>query len=308
MNNCISFSQAVEGFVLSLNARHLSQHTINDYLNTYRKFQRYLDEDPPIAEIALDQVQSFLAAQTVSKKTILNYHTGLSSMWTWALNEGLVKEHIIRKIPRPKPEKKAISPYAEADIRSMLSALTHSRSYTRRGKRESNHRLIHADRNRAIILLLLDTGMRATELCELCINHVDLKNRSVKVFGKGDKERILPISARTSQALWKYLASRPNERVNAPLFITKNGTEIDRDRLLKSLRSVGKRAGVKGANVHRFRHTFAINYLRNGGDPWSLQLMMGHSSLETVKIYLALAQADLEKTHKIASPVDNWRL
>ena len=176
MNNCISFSQAIDSFVLSLNARHISQHTIDDYFNTYRKLQKYLDKDTPITEITLDMVQAFLAAQTVSKKTILNYHTGLSSMWTWALAEGLVKEHIIRRIPRPKPEKKAIKPYTEAEIKSMLSTLTHSRSYTRRGKRESNHRLEHADRNRAIILLLLDTGMRATELCELCINHVDLKN------------------------------------------------------------------------------------------------------------------------------------
>ena len=83
---------------------------------------------------------------------------------------------------------------------------------------------------------------------------------------------------------------------------------MDRDRLLKALISIGKRAGVKGVNVHRFRHTFAINYLRNGGDSWSLQMMLGHSTMEMVKNYLALAQADLEKNHKMASPVDNWRL
>jgi len=65
---------------------------------------------------------------------------------------------------------------------------------------------------------------------------------------------------------------------------------------------------VEGVNVHRFRHTFAINYLRNGGDPWSLQMMLGHSTMEMVKNYLALAQADLEKNHKLASPVYNWML
>ena len=83
---------------------------------------------------------------------------------------------------------------------------------------------------------------------------------------------------------------------------------MNRDHLLKSLRSIGRRAGIPKVNVHRFRHTFAINYLRNGGDPWSLQMMLGHSTMEMVKNYLALAQADLEKNHKIASPVDNWRL
>ena len=83
---------------------------------------------------------------------------------------------------------------------------------------------------------------------------------------------------------------------------------MNRDQLLNALRALGRLAGISGVNVHRFRHTFAVNYLRNGGDPWSLQMMLGHSTMEMVKTYLALAQADLEKNHQIASPVDNWRL
>ena len=83
---------------------------------------------------------------------------------------------------------------------------------------------------------------------------------------------------------------------------------LDRIRLLNILVSVGKRAGVEQVNVHRFRHTFAVNYLRNGGDPWSLQMMLGHSTMEIVKTYLALSNGDLEKNQKLVSPVDNWRL
>ena len=308
MKTTITFSQAVDGFLLAARSRHLSQNTINDYFNTYRKFLAFLAQDPPFAEITSRHIESFLAAQDVSKKTLLNYHVGLSSMWTWGLKESLVVEHIVRKVSRPKPEKRAIQPYSEIDIRTMLSSLNRSRTYFRPGKKECDHRLLHADRNRAIILLLLDTGMRATELCSLHIHHVDLKERTVRVFGKGDKERIVPFSARTGQSIWRYLAPRKDDDIGDFLFVNKFGYPLDGDRLLKSLQVIGRRAGVRGVTVHRFRHTFAINYLRNGGDPWSLQMMLGHSTLEMVKTYLSLANADLQKNHRKASPVDNWRL
>jgi integrase len=220
----------------------------------------------------------------------------------------LVKEHILRKVTRPKPEKRAVKPYTVDEVKSMLNALTHSRSYVRPGKRESVHSLQHGERNRAIILLLLDTGIRATELCSLRIHHIDLKSRWVRVYGKGDKERVLPFSARTGKSIWKYLALRKEDNAGDYLFITNYGDPLNNDSLLKAMISIGRRAGVRGVTVHRFRHTFAVSYLRNGGDAFTLQMMLGHSTMEMVKTYLALAQADLEKNHKIASPVDNWRL
>jgi len=308
MNTHITFTQAVEGFILAARARRLSPNTISDYLNTYRKFIDYLGEDLAISAITSRHIETFLAAQPVSKKTLLNYHVSLSALWTWATAEELATTHIVRKVKRPRPEKKAIKPYTETDVKAMLASLTHSRFYFRPGKRQSNHRLLHADRNRAIILLLLDTGMRAAELCGLRIHHLDLHNRRVKVLGKGDKERILPFSARTGQAIWRYLATRKNDDLGDHLFVNKYGHPLNGDRLLKSLQVIGRRAGVPGVTVHRFRHTFAINYLRNGGDPWTLQMMLGHSTMEMVKTYLSLANTDLQKAHKQASPVDNWRL
>jgi integrase/recombinase XerD len=308
MAKLISFSQALEGFMLDAHSRHLSPHTILDYSNTFRKFLAFLGQDPPIAEITPAQVKDFLAAQQVSKKTVLNYHIGLSALWSWAVEEGVAGSHILRRVERVKPEKRSIVPYSIEEIKSMLGSIAVSKSYTRPGKKETCHALPTPERNRAIILLLLDTGIRASELCELRLTDVDLKNNRITVMGKGSKERTLPISPRTSQSIWRYLKTKADERAGGFLFVTQFGEPMDRDRLLKSLTIIGRRGGVREVNVHRFRHTFAINYLRNGGDPYTLQMMMGHSTMEMVKTYLALAQADLEKVHRMASPVDNWRL
>ena len=137
MKNEFSFSQAVEGYLLAANARWLSPHTIKDYVNTFRKFDVFLQEDPPVSSITSKQVESFLAIQTVSKKTLLNYHSGLSALWTWAVNEELVEAHIVKKVKRAKPEKRSIKPYSLLDIKAMLAALTHSRVYFRPGKQDS---------------------------------------------------------------------------------------------------------------------------------------------------------------------------
>ena len=129
----ISFSKTVEGYLLAVKARHLSEHTIKDYVNTFRKFSDYLGNDYPFTEISPNQIRNFLAEQTVSKKTISNYHVGLSALWTWAVDEGLARDHILRKVIRPRPEKKAIKPYSEADIKAMLNSLRYSRPYHRPG-------------------------------------------------------------------------------------------------------------------------------------------------------------------------------
>lgn len=306
--NRITFSQAIDGFKLNLDARHLSQHTIADYMNTYRKFQAFLAGDPPLDSVQHTQVEAFLAAQIVSKKTVLNYHTGLGALWTWAVKFQYAAQHIVHLVDPPTPEKREIVPFTEDDIRRLLDALTYTKPYARPGKRATRHKLIDADRNRAIILLLVDTGLRATELCGLKIKDLDLRNRHVLPYGKGDKERSLPFSPRTGQAIFAYLVTRKEDPVNRPLFITSHGRPLERSHLLKLLYAAGRRADVSDVHPHRFRHTFAVCYLRNGGDPYTLQRFLGHTSMEMVRVYLHIAQVDLDRGHRIASPVENWNL
>jgi len=168
-----------------------------------------------------------------------------------------------------------------------------------------------------IIYLLLDTGIRASELCSLVIRDVDLKARHVVVMGKGDKERQIPFDSITGQVLWRYLAGRKADPVSAPLFPAWTAAErdcpdrrgpLDARDLYHVLQRIGQRAGVADVHPHRFRHTFAIQYLRNKGDVYTLQRILGHTTLDMVRRYLAIAQTDIEAAHRLASPVANWRL
>jgi site-specific recombinase XerD len=106
MKRLISFSQAVQGYLLAAQARRLSEHTLADYVNTFRKFQAFMEGDPPLESISAHRVEAFLGVQEVSKKTILNYHIGLSALWTWAVHEEIVREHIVHKVERARPEKR----------------------------------------------------------------------------------------------------------------------------------------------------------------------------------------------------------
>jgi integrase/recombinase XerD len=306
MNNKLTTSQAIAGYNLNAQARRLSPHTLEDYNRTFNKLLKFTN-DPPISKLTPPILRNFLIAQPVSAKTLLNIHVAISALFTWLIQENLVQENPMRQVARPKPEKRTISPFTETDLKLLISSLNKSRSYTCKSKTVQNARPT-AIRDRAIVLLLLDTGLRATELCTARILDLDLKNRRLKVFGKGSKERILPFSPRTGQALWRYLTTRPDDPLDRPLFLTQQSLPMTRDRLLKLLNHLGDRAGVPNCHPHRFRHTFAILYLRNGGDPFTLQLILGHSDISTVKRYLTIAQSDLDAQHRLNSPVDRLQL
>ena len=114
-------------------------------------------------------------------------------------------------------------------------------------------------------------------------------------LGKGAKMRFVPVSTRTLKAIGDYLWTRESQGPSQPLFRSRFGGQLNRHSLRLVLNRMGKRANVRGVNCHRFRHTFAINFLRNGGDAYSLQAIMGHSDMTMTKRYLALAQVDMDK-------------
>lgn len=294
----ITFSMAIEKFVEAKRAERLSEHTLIDYKNTFRKFRRYLAGDYSVRLIKKEAISGFLAnTQGVGKKTIRNYHAALSSLWNFLVLQRHVDENIVRLVKAPRISPKNIEPLSRIDVTQMLSTV--------------NQREL-AMRNRAILLLLLDCGLRASELCELQVRDIDLTNQHLFVRnGKGGKGRRIPFSEITKIAVENYMKSR-KLTVNRPstgiIFQTTTGNPINRNFLLKMVEKIGFISGVHNCHPHRFRHTFAIQFLRNGGNVYTLQALLGHSTLDMVKRYLAISQIDLERDHVKASPVVHWGL
>lgn len=304
----LSLSQAVAGYLLNLEARHLSRNTINDYTNTLHKFASHIG-NPDISTITPLHITEYLAAQTtVSNKTLSNYHSTLSALWTWLERQGLANKNIIRQIDRPKPERRQITPLELHEVQALIKAINKSKTYARPGKRSCANSLSNADRNLALLLFMLDNGVRATEVCELKVGQMDEKNQRVFVLGKGSKERFLPYSARTGQVIWRYLTKREDLDPDDYLFVTQQGRQMNRRLIHQTLEDLGARAGVENVHPHRLRHTFAVSYLRAGGDIFTLQMILGHENLDMVRHYSKLASMDVKRVHRRASPVEFFKL
>ena len=308
--SALTLSQVVEGALLAAGARRLSDNTIREYAHYYRKWQSfYRPIDPPFASIDLDQLNRFMAGLSdLSAKSCSNVRISLLSLYRWAVSFGLVQTNVARQLDPIKAESRAIHPFTRTDVQAMLYAVEKSKPYIRPGKASCSHTTRQGTRNKAIIYLLLDTGLRSSELCDLLIRHADKKNLRLKVFGKGSKERIVPFSSSTALHLWRYLATRPDAVPDDALFATATDRPLDNHNLYHALQLIGDRAGVVDVHPHRFRHTFAINFLRNGGNVYTLKEILGHASLKMCLRYLELAQAYVDANYRPASPVKNWGL
>ena len=306
----MKWEHALEGYWLE-KRRNVSPKTVADYEGTFRKFHAFLGNDVPFEKISSDHVRRFLAELThegLSQKTVANAWIALSSLWTWAERELEVPHIIRRRVARPKYQRPIIEPYSKTDIGAMLNACAENAEWkSRRGKEVRSQR--HSKlRDRAILLVLVDTGLRASELCNLLVKDYESATGRIQIrHGKGNKSRLVYAGESTRRAIWRYLTERKESRPNSPIFVTGTGLAIHPGALRNLVNTCAKRAGVARATVHKFRHTFAINFLRNGGSVLELQRILGHEQLSTVKIYAFLAESDLQEAQRRASPADNWK-
>jgi integrase/recombinase XerD len=252
--------------------------------------------------------------EALTSKTIHNFYISLCAFFTWAQRE-LDLPNPIKAIPAPKFEQAPIEPFTKQEVEALHKACEQCTEAKTTDRRKYIMRRATGRHDQAIIMTLLDTGLRASELSALKVGDVDLKTGKVLVKhgrlggAKGGKGRTVFLGKAARRAVWRYLAERADgEEPDAPLFLVKYDRPMNKYALRLLIVHLGEKAGVKKCLPHRFRHTFALTYLRAGGAVFTLQALLGHSTLDMVQHYARLAEIDVEQVHKRASPADNWRL
>lgn len=318
---------AIEGFLQHKAAEALSASTLYAYKDHLTLWSNHTGEHD-VHDITTAELRAYLAwlrseykprrlngnTEPLSPKTLRNIWVSLSAFFTWASTE-FQFENPMKGVAAPKFEYPPIEPFTKEHIERLLKACEYSREAKTEARRKFVMRRPTANRDRALILMLLDTGLRAGELCALKIGDLEQSTGKVHVKhgraggAKGGKGRFVYLGKAARRAVWRYLAERDDGRdPEAPLFIGKYNRTLKRDVLRRLIERAGQRAGVDHCHPHRFRHTFAITYLRSGGDLFTLRALLGHSSLEMVQHYARIAQVDVQDAHRRASPADNWRL
>ena len=289
-----------EAFLLDREAARCTPKTITHYTYTLGTFVGWLQEQgiKSPADITAHHIRAYLVElqRRGLKDTTQHAHArGIKTWLRWLVNEGDLEASPMRRVSMPRLEKRIQPPFSAQDIKALLAAC----------KTKTPKDL----RDRAMTLALLDSGLRASEFLGLQVNSVDMRSGLVTVIGKGHKQRTVRFGAKTRQAILRYLASRVDAMQDSPLWIAYRTDGEERGPLtLRGLQMVfrylGEKAGVMPCHPHKFRRTFALWCLRDGMDLHSLRLLMGHSSLAVLQRYLALAGEDIERAHKLHSPVD----
>ncbi len=325
-------SQCIDGFLKYKLAEGLSPKTANSYEWTLGRWLEHYS-DRPIKNVTSNDIREYLAylrtdytpqprgknrhvdpaLVRLSMKTIRNYWVVLKAFFGWATGEFKIPNPMT-DIPGPRFKSAPVDPFTREEIEAMLKSCTYARETRPQNRHSFTTRRPSAKRDEAMILFLLDTGLRASEFSQLTVGDVDMKTGRVTVKhgdaggAKGGRGRTVFIGKSARRVLWRYLVDREDRNdLGAPLFVNRGDRAFNADSLRHLILRLAEKAGVQNAHPHRFRHTMAITFLRSGGDVFTLQALLGHSTLEVVRIYAQVAEMDVERAHRKASPVDNWR-
>jgi len=282
---------------------HKSPLTAEAYVRDVRLFARWFEEHTgeemePALVTPLDvrAYSDHLLEGGSSPSTCARKLAALSAFFRWAREEGLVEFDPTAGIRRPRRVALAPKWLTKAEKRALLREVQREVQLAelKAGGDASQTCLWRARRDRAVIVLLLNTGLRVGELTSLSLSDVVIGPRGgrIKVWGKGLKEREVPLNAEARRALADWLEVRPKGEVEA-LFVTQQGTPLSPRSVQGIVGKYARRAGLEGVTAHTLRHTFGKGLVDGGVSLDRVAMLLGHSSINTTRIYTTPSQADL---------------
>jgi integrase/recombinase XerD len=276
-----------------------SHNTLEAYKNDLNQLAGFLEESgiTPWEDFNRQAVLSYLtnlkerryAATTVARKV-----AAIKSFFGFLVAEGLVKENPTREVPSPRVGKSLPKPISITQARQLLEETE---------KRDTPE----AKRDKAMLHLLYASGMRVSELVSLNLNDIDTEGGYVRCFGKGGKERLIPIHSQAVAALKDYISQgRPRLKAGSgeeALFLNRRGERLTRQGLWQILKGHAKSANL-GVEItpHTLRHSFATHMLSGGADLRSVQELLGHANISTTQVYTHLTTEHVRRAYEKSHP------
>jgi integrase/recombinase XerD len=244
-----------------------------------------------VREVTLQQISDFLAHKKrlgLSASSIKLVVVAIKIFFRWLLARGRIAQDIAEPMSLPRTERYLPETMNELQVDRLLDGVLDG--------------MPHALRDRAMLELLYASGLRVSELVNARLEHLDLDTRIIRVTGKGNKTRLVPVGQRAIDAIKKYLdGERPNfvkKKTGSEIFLSERGTKLTTVRIWQIVKQTAKHAGLD-LNVypHLLRHSFATHLLSNGADLRIIQEMLGHADISTTEIYTHVDQQRLKAVH-----------
>ena len=291
----MTWSEAIENYANYLRfEKNASENTIEAYVSDLQKLQDFAEQNlmniTPVT-ISYEHLQEFLyqvSKINYSERTQARWISSIKGFFSFLLEDELREDNPSALLETPKLGLYLPDTLSLEEIEKLISAT------------EENTDL--AKRNHCMIEVLYGCGLRVSELTELQISNINFKENYLKIQGKGDKVRFVPLADYTADFIKNYINNiRSKQKINPKhsdiLFLNSRGAQISRQMVFLIIKDIVKKAGIqKNISPHTFRHSFATHLLQNGADLRFIQEMLGHSSITTTEIYTHLNTEELDET------------
>ena len=293
----LSLKQAFDLFIKIKTIDNLSSETISYYHRCYKPLSEYFGEENLCANINEDTfygvVEHIQTTRKVSPITVNTYIRGLRTIFNFLIDRKHIEPFKMRLIKCEKPIKET---YTESDIEKLIR------------KPNTSDCTFAEYRNWVTVCHLLGTGNRLNTIINLKIGDVDVNSMEIKLKTvKNKKPYIIPMSTALKKVYVEYFRYRGGESDDY-MFCTSYGGQMSRDSMISAVQKFNRSRGVEKTSIHLFRHTFAKNWVMNGGDIFRLQKILGHSSLEMVKEYVSMFGMDIKENFDSFNALDKHSL